>query len=209
MARINRTRTRRGSRRVIKKRMQGPVEDHLEEIKKVAAEIISEHKSIIVFLPDDEYLEQVPAEYINGENNVRNFIHNHVYEGDVDAAYYMNRGEKMSVNSLNGTPLHIEKNKKGDMFVNGMKLGFSMVQEKDGSKARVYLLKGVIVPGFTPEIRKEKAPRINPKKRAHAQAFRKYLKEELKKKNSTAKDRARAMMIAKKKADEEVRKAYK
>lgn len=160
MARINRTRRHRGSRRVIKKRMQGPVEDHLEEIKKVAAEIISEHKSIIVFFPDDEYLEQVPAEYINGENNVRNFIHNHVYEGDVDALYYIKRGEKMSVNSLNGTPLHIEKNKKGDMFVNGMHLGFSMVQEKDGSKARVYLLKGVIVPGFTPEIRKEKRMRI-------------------------------------------------
>lgn len=205
MARLSK---RGGSKRIMKKRrMDGPVEDHIEEIKKVAAEIIGEHKEIIVFLPDDESLENLPSDFSYDEENIRNFIHNHVYAGDIDTILFMKPNTKLSLKSLNGTELTVEMKKK-NKFVNGMQIitpGFT--QEKDGSKAKIYMIRGFIAPGMQmPAIKKYKEKRINPKKLAYRKAFSKYLKEELKKGNNSARDRSRAMIIAKKKANEEVLK---
>lgn len=202
MARINRTRRGRGgSRRIMKKRqMAGPVEDHIEKIKKVAAEIIGEHKEIIVFLPDDESLENLPADFSYDEENIRNFIRNHVYAGNIRTVLYMNSNTKLSLKSLNGTDLIVEMKKK-NKFVNGMQItspGFT--QEKDGSKAEIYIIHGVIMSGFkVPTAHKERRVRSNPERKE----FVKNIRGALKKSNGNMRE---AYIMAKKSAKNAVQK---
>lgn len=124
-------------------------DNQIKKIKDIADEVIFKHdKEIIIFFPeDDEYFGLLPANFSYDTDNIRNFIYNHIYEGNINTLSYMKRGEKKTLNSLNGTPLNIEKNKKGIMFVNGIKVIHSPESAKiDGINKRVYPIGGVILP---------------------------------------------------------------
>lgn len=123
----------------------------VKELKKVADDIISNHikhkKDFIIFFPeDDEYLEQLPDDFSYDKDNIKKFIYNHMYEGSIDTLKHMKRGEKKTLNSLNGTPLNIEKNKEGDMFVNGIKIITFEDAVNDDISLRGYIINGVILP---------------------------------------------------------------
>ena len=124
-------------------------DNQIKKIKDIAVEVIFKHdKEIIIFFPeDDEFFGLLPANFSYDTDNIRNFIYNHIYEGNINTLSYMKRGEKKTLNSLNGTPLNIEKNKKGIMFVNGIKVIHSPESAKiDGINKRVYPIGGVILP---------------------------------------------------------------
>jgi hypothetical protein len=197
-----------------KRQMAGPVEDHIEEIKKAVFEIFGEHKEIIIFLPDDESLDKLPADFSYDEENIRNFIRNHVYSGDINTIQFMKPNSKISLKSLNGTELNVEMKRK-IMTVNGMQitdLYDDNLLEMDGSKANIYTIRGFILPGFKPsDFKKYREPfkGYYIKNEEHGQAFRKYYEEELKKGNPNARDKERAFVRAMKRADKEIRNKKK